>query len=268
MYEAYGKALVSVQEIENNFRFPGQYYDDETGLHYNFFRYYDTETGRYISVDPARSGLNFYAYCGANPLGSVDPYGLCAVRSAVGGLGNFIYSGGLAGYGLRSLAGALDNMNPTSYWGAYANGFASSITNSLASMSSAESYVNGAMSFGGTVNSLYQQDGVMVAASYATTSWNVGAIYEGAANQDLATGQPIGDGFERTNRIISGSAATAGIAIGGVGLGRNLGYLPKPRTESPVSGLPRTGSALKYDPQHSFPDIVDNFAGDCFRRCR
>jgi RHS repeat-associated protein len=77
VYEAYGKALVNVQEIENNFRFPGQYYDSETGLHYNFFRYYDTETGRYISVDPARDGINFYAYCKGNPLNFVDPYGLC-----------------------------------------------------------------------------------------------------------------------------------------------------------------------------------------------
>jgi RHS repeat-associated protein len=81
VYGAYGKALVSVQEIENNFRFPGQYFDPETGLHYNFFRYYDTETGRYISVDPARSGMNFYAYCKANPLNFVDPYGLCAYTS-------------------------------------------------------------------------------------------------------------------------------------------------------------------------------------------
>jgi RHS repeat-associated protein len=57
------------------FRNPG--FDPESGLHYNFFRYYDTETGRYISVDPARSGLNFYAYCKANPLNFIDPYGLC-----------------------------------------------------------------------------------------------------------------------------------------------------------------------------------------------
>jgi len=88
VYEAYGKATVTVEEVVNNFRLPGQYADPETGLHYNFFRYYDTETGRYINVDPARDGLNFYAYCKADPLNFTDPYGLCAVRNALDSLGD------------------------------------------------------------------------------------------------------------------------------------------------------------------------------------
>ena len=37
--------------ITNNLRFPGQYYDQETGLHYNYFRDYDPSTGRYIQSD-------------------------------------------------------------------------------------------------------------------------------------------------------------------------------------------------------------------------
>ncbi len=58
-------------------RFRGQYHDTETGLHYNRYRYYDPETGRYISQDPA-GGLpdpNLYIYCD-NPVDSVDPLGL------------------------------------------------------------------------------------------------------------------------------------------------------------------------------------------------
>ena len=35
-----------------NLRFPGQYFDEETGLHYNYFRDYDPKTGRYIESDP------------------------------------------------------------------------------------------------------------------------------------------------------------------------------------------------------------------------
>jgi RHS repeat-associated protein len=58
-------------------RFPGQYHDAETGLHYNFHRYYDPVTGRYTSHDPLglAGGINTRAYV-TNPTGWVDPLGL------------------------------------------------------------------------------------------------------------------------------------------------------------------------------------------------
>ena len=61
-----------------NVRFPGQYYDAETGLHYNYFRTYDPSTGRYLESDPIglEGGLNTFGYAGANPLANIDPYGL------------------------------------------------------------------------------------------------------------------------------------------------------------------------------------------------
>lgn len=63
---------------KNNLRFPGQYFDAETGLHYNFHRDYDPKTGRYIEADPIglQGDLNMYAYGMSNPIQEMDPLGL------------------------------------------------------------------------------------------------------------------------------------------------------------------------------------------------
>ncbi|WP_181382042.1 RHS repeat-associated core domain-containing protein, partial [Salmonella enterica] len=64
-------------------RLPGQYFDDETGLHYNLFRYYAPECGRFVSQDPIglNGGINLYAYA-PNPLSYIDPLGLSNLNSA------------------------------------------------------------------------------------------------------------------------------------------------------------------------------------------
>ena len=64
-----------------NIRFPGQYYQPETGLNQNLNRDYDPLTGRYIESDPIglRGGLNTYAYVGGQPVGRIDPFGLADV---------------------------------------------------------------------------------------------------------------------------------------------------------------------------------------------
>jgi RHS repeat-associated protein len=61
-----------------NLRFPGQYYDAETGLHYNYFRDYDPVTGRYVESDPIGldGGVSTYGYVDANPAIYRDPFGL------------------------------------------------------------------------------------------------------------------------------------------------------------------------------------------------
>ncbi len=51
-YTAFGRTNVEIETITNNLRFPGQYYDAETGLHYNWHRYYAPGIGRYLRTDP------------------------------------------------------------------------------------------------------------------------------------------------------------------------------------------------------------------------
>ncbi|SDZ68188.1 RHS repeat-associated core domain-containing protein, partial [Variovorax sp. YR266] len=68
----------SISEVKFNLRYPGQYADEESGLNYNYFRSYDTRTGRYSQPDPIGldGGWNRFGYVYANPLSFTDPLGL------------------------------------------------------------------------------------------------------------------------------------------------------------------------------------------------
>jgi RHS repeat-associated protein len=93
-YSSFGEATIDGSStIINNLRFPGQVYDEETGMHYNYFRYYDPSTGRYLKKDPSHhlnksspfivplllgnpQELNNYSYGKNNPLSYIDSLGL------------------------------------------------------------------------------------------------------------------------------------------------------------------------------------------------
>ncbi|WP_084596242.1 RHS repeat-associated core domain-containing protein [Pseudomonas massiliensis] len=71
-----GLDSLEVDKVEQNLRFQGQYFDLESGLHYNTFRYYDPGVGRFITQDPIGllGGNNLYQYA-PSPVGWVDPLG-------------------------------------------------------------------------------------------------------------------------------------------------------------------------------------------------
>ena len=92
-YDAWGNCLASGSGVisANPFRYRGYYWDDEAGLYYLNTRWYDPETGRFISPDSINyldpesiNGLNLYAYCNNNPVMYTDPNGTFIISLVVG----------------------------------------------------------------------------------------------------------------------------------------------------------------------------------------
>jgi len=92
----FGEPLSITGTIKNNLRFPGQYFDEETGLHYNWHRDYKPDIGRYVEVDTIglRGGINRFSYAGNNPTNFFDPMGfrveLCSAPVDVWWVPDFI----------------------------------------------------------------------------------------------------------------------------------------------------------------------------------
>ena len=81
-YNAFGETIQSegVAALANPFRFSTKYTDDETGLLYYGFRYYQPQTGRWINRDPSEeeNGINLYGMVANDPINTIDPFGLWA----------------------------------------------------------------------------------------------------------------------------------------------------------------------------------------------
>jgi RHS repeat-associated protein len=94
--------------IEQPFRFQGQQFDEETGLHYNRFRHYDPGVGRFVSEDPIRlrGGFNLYQYA-PNSTNWTDPFGLAGARTTI--TGPNIPNGSQSGLSMGEGGGGIQN---------------------------------------------------------------------------------------------------------------------------------------------------------------
>ncbi|MGH8567665.1 MAG: RHS repeat domain-containing protein [Gammaproteobacteria bacterium] len=121
-HDPFGRTTMTTRTVEHHLRFPGQYFDAETGLHYNYFRDYDPSIGRYVQSDPIglARGINPYLYANANPLRYTDPTGeivlaLPAIAPALAALGEavaFVGSAVLARAVLSEVADGGDGVVP------------------------------------------------------------------------------------------------------------------------------------------------------------
>ena len=120
-YLPFGSAQILVETITCNLRFPGQYFDSETVLHYNWHRYYDPSSGRYLTPDPIglAGGINPFVYTLNNPTNLIDPHGLTGLEATIF-IGRGLSLPSQTPYGLAFLGGfgvgmVINHYVP--YWG-------------------------------------------------------------------------------------------------------------------------------------------------------
>ena len=167
---AWGEASPTSNGYVLNLRYPGQYYDAESGTNYNMFRTYEPATGRYLQSDPVGllGGISTFGYVDGNPLSYIDPYGLATVI-LVGGPAGLNVAGhvaiGFTGQGVYSYGTS--------------DAFGSSVTGYLASQAtyrSTTAYI---------LNTTPEQEQTMM--NYITSNYSQPGQYSVLRNHDCAS---------------------------------------------------------------------------------
>lgn len=218
------KILTNIDNIANinPFRYRSYYYDNETQLYWLFSRYYDPETGRFISLDSIEyldpgsiNGLNLYCYCMNNPISYADPSGnlpqwamwliggvviagLAIATIATGGtaegVAGFIVAGAFKGAIIGAVSGALVNgtisgissaIDGDGFWSGFADG-------------AAHGFMSGAV-IGGITGAISSGLQVAKAASY----WDKGTFSSGYKSMKYHyTQEVVNKGLTKGNSIV------------------------------------------------------------------
>ena len=121
----------TIADVTFNLRYPGQYFDKESNLNYNYFRSYDSRTGRYSQSDPIglQGGWNRFGYANQNPLSNTDPTGLFVPANHNGITAEALRTAGSPCPDLPSFVALADflpgsQLTPNSHWHAMRDGVA------------------------------------------------------------------------------------------------------------------------------------------------
>jgi RHS repeat-associated protein len=111
-YDSFGNLVATSGSLVNNFRYTGREFDPETSLYFYRARYYDPQTGKFLSEDRIRftGGENFYRYVRNGSVSLVDPFGFSPTGTGIGiGIGGVVGGiiGGAIGVGGGALGGTL-----------------------------------------------------------------------------------------------------------------------------------------------------------------
>jgi RHS repeat-associated protein len=218
---------------------------DITGLYNVGMRPYDPVSGRWMTFDSVWNEVdpNGMTFCGGDPINRFDSDGRLSSSFQ-----NFQMNGGIAGYALNGIGNALNSYSgDNAFVGGY-GAYLGTLFNEAGGAVSPSTYVNGLSSFGNNIGTVYNDSGLLPAISYGATSWNVGAVWSGAANINLATGEPVGDWWQRGEDISGGVASTALISAGGVSA---FNWATAPATTAPAAAAPETTTLYRVvtDPE-------------------